>query len=109
MLRSGATSPLTRFLGYVFAVACAVLFGYTFFIAVVAAFTTGSLGVAAWVLGSASICMTLVVLATAYVVRRPYTGGYFLIALACVSWRPSSVSQASSRYWCSSPERGMPI
>jgi hypothetical protein len=63
---------------------CAALFGYIFLVALVAAFTTGSTDVAAWTLGTALICMTLVTLATWYVIRQPQAGGYFLIALACL-------------------------
>lgn len=64
---------------------CVLLFGYTFLIALLAAFTTGSVAVAAWILGAALISMTLVVLATRYVMRRPYTGGYFPVALVCLA------------------------
>jgi hypothetical protein len=61
------------------------MFGYTIFVALVAGFTAGSVVVAAWVLGAATISMTFVVIATRYVARRPYKGGYFLVALVCLA------------------------
>lgn len=84
MLRSGATSPNVRCVGHTVAGGCAALFGYTFIVAVVAAFEATSLGVTAWVLGAAMTCISLIALATVYVIRRPYTGGYVLVALACL-------------------------
>jgi hypothetical protein len=84
VLRSGAASPNLRCLGHTFAVGCTVLFGYSSTVAVVAAFEAESLGVAAWILGAALTCISLIALATLYVVRRPYTGGYVLVALACL-------------------------
>jgi hypothetical protein len=84
VLRSGAASPNVRCLGHTFAVGCAVLFGYTSIVAVVVAFDAESLGLAAWVLGAAMTCISLIALATVYVIRRPYTGGYALVGLACL-------------------------
>ena len=74
-----------RLLGHVFAGACAVVFGYTFLVAMVAAFSAGSFGVTSVVLGVAATCLAFVLLTAVYVTRRPYTGGYLLIALACLT------------------------
>lgn len=85
MLRSGARSPLARVLGHAFAVLCSVLFGWAFVTAIRIAISVDPIGVTTWVFGAALLCLAFVVVATRYVMRRPFTGGYFLVALACLA------------------------
>jgi hypothetical protein len=85
MLRSGATSPLVRCLGYAFTVECVLLFGYAFFTTIWAALTVDPVEVRAWLLIAATLCLAFVAAATRYVMRRSYSGGHFLVALACLA------------------------
>ena len=85
MLRSGASSPLLRSLGYVFTAVCALLFGYALFAAVWAAFNVDHVGLSAWFVAAAMTCLALVLAATRYVIRRPNSGGYLLVSLACLA------------------------
>jgi hypothetical protein len=73
-----------RCLGYAFAVVSAALFGLAFVYAVGAAFNADHLGVTIWMVGAAMLCVAFVLVATRYVMRRAYSGGYFLVALACL-------------------------
>lgn len=74
-----------RFIGHSFAVVCGLLFGYSLVIALVAAFTTDSMGITAWFLGVALLGVAAVAATTTYVMRRPYSGGYVLVALVCIA------------------------
>jgi len=95
-LRSGAKSPLVRFIGHAFALACALLAGAAIYITVLAAFKVDHAGITAWLLGAGLLSLTSVVVATVFVARQPHLGGYFLVALVClaakfvcfVSWIP---------------------
>ena len=84
VLRSGAKSQVRRWAGYSFAIVAVVTYGYTFFVAIWMGFWVDSVGGAAWIVGMALLILAFVVAATRYVIQRPYTGGYFIFALACL-------------------------
>lgn len=85
MLRSGAQSPAVRCVGYSAAVACGFLFTYLFVLAVLTAFYVDDVGVALWIGGFAAAALVFVVTTVVYVSRKPYPGGYVLVALASLT------------------------
>ena len=84
MLRSGSTSAPCRLSGYLVAVACLGLFVWMFVAAVVAAVEVEHASGAAWILGLSLSALAFVTVTVIYVSRRPFTGGYALVAMASV-------------------------
>ena len=84
MLRWGAQSSLARLSGYAIAVSSAALLGYALVVLTVAAATTNSTAVATWLLAVGALVLAAVIAVVIYVSRRPYSGGYFIVAIVCV-------------------------
>jgi len=85
VLRSGARSAIARLVGYTIAALCVSLFLYLLVLATAVSVEAEGAGLVAWILGAALSSLAFVVATTIYVVRRPYRGGYALVALASLA------------------------
>ena len=62
-----------------------LLFGYAFYTVVWAAFEVDRDSVRVWLFSAGTTLLALVVAATRYIIRRPHTGGHWLVALVCLT------------------------